>query len=266
MLKSSGYITFHGNLQKNVQSQSVEGNIYELWVEVPDIAKKAMPGQFVSIFLNDKSRLLPRPISICSVSSDKTGLRLVYRVTGKGSGTGFLSTMPRGANIDLLGPAGNGFPLDSTDTVLIGGGIGIPPLLELMKRLKGRRRAVLGYKGGSPFLKDEFEVYGRVYTASDDGSIGVKGTVMDAVLKNEIDLNHATVMACGPLPMLRALKEYCTLYDIKCYVSLEERMACSIGACLACVCNTVEKDSHSCVNNARVCKDGPVFPAEEVVL
>lgn len=254
MLKQRGCITSHRKIE----------DICELWLKAPDIARRALPGQFVSVFLKDKSRLLPRPISICGLSEDKNSLRLVYRITRKGSGTEALSNMKPGEEIDMLGPAGNGFPLESRDTMLIGGGIGIPPMLELAKSLRGKRTIVLGYKNSNTFLKAEFERYGEVYTASDDGSVGIKGTVIEVL--NENKLAASTVMACGPLPMLRAVKAYCALNNLECYVSLEERMACSIGACLACVCETVKKDGHSNVNNARICKDGPVFRADEVIL
>ena len=147
---------------------------------------------------------------------------------------------------------------------MIGGGIGIPPMLELAKELSCQVQAVLGYRDNSLFLKKEFENYGSVYVATEDGSAGTKGNVLDAIRENGL---HADIIfACGPTPMLKALKAYAGEQGIPCYLSLEERMACGIGACLACVCQSKEIDSHSHVHNKRICKDGPVFAAEEVEL
>ena len=120
---------------------------------------------------------------------------------------------------------------------------------------------VLGYRD-ELFLNKEFEAYGDVYVATEDGSAGTKGNVMDAIREN--GLKADMIYACGPTPMLRAIKQYAEEQGIECYISLEERMACGIGACLACVCKSKEKDAHSNVNNKRICKDGPVFLATEV--
>ena len=144
---------------------------------------------------------------------------------------------------------------------LMGGGIGIPPMLETAKQLDAEKIMVLGYRD-ELFLNKEFEAYGDVYVATEDGSAGTKGNVMDAIREN--GLKADMIYACGPTPMLRAIKQYAEEQGIECYISLEERMACGIGACLACVCKSKEKDAHSNVNNKRICKDGPVFLATEV--
>ncbi len=148
--------------------------------------------------------------------------------------------------------------------ILFGGGIGIPPMLELAKQLECDTEAVLGYRDGQLFLKSEFDEYSHVTVATEDGSVGTKGNVLDAVRQNNI--NGDIIFACGPTPMLRAIKEFALSNNIPCYVSLEEKMACGIGACLACVCKSTEKDEHSQVNNKRVCKEGPVFNVKEVEL
>ena len=109
---------------------------------------------------------------------------------------------------------------------------------------------------------DEFKAQGEVFVATEDGSFGTKGNVLDAIRENALTAD--IIYACGPTPMLRALKEYALEQKMECYISMEERMACGIGACLACVCKTKEKDAHSNVNNKRICKEGPVFRAEEV--
>ena len=123
---------------------------------------------------------------------------------------------------------------------------------------------VLGYRDANLFLKKEFEAYGQVYVATEDGSAGTRGNVLDAI--REHGLTADVMYACGPTPMLRALKEYAAQNHIRCYISLEEKMACGIGACLACVCKSKDVDHHTNVHNKRICKDGPVFLAEEVEL
>ena len=120
----------------------------------------------------------------------------------------------------------------------------------------------MGYRDSNTFLKEQFEENGAVYVSTEDGSVGTKGNVMDAIREN--GLTADIFYACGPAPMLRAIKNYAECNGIECYISLEERMACGIGACLACVCKTKEKDHHSNVNNKRICKDGPVFISTEV--
>lgn len=236
--------------------------IYSMWIEDKEIALAATPGQFISLYCNDGSRILPRPISICEIDKEKGRLRLVYRIAG--AGTKEIASYKPGEEIKVLGPLGNGFPLEAKKkAILIGGGIGIPPMLELAKQLDCEMDIVLGYRDIT-FLSEEFTSLGQVYVATEDGSAGMKGNVIDAIRNNE--LKAEVIFACGPTPMLRGIKEYAAQNEIKAYLSLEERMACGIGACLACVCKTKEKDHHTNVNNKRICKDGPVFLAEEIEL
>ena len=148
--------------------------------------------------------------------------------------------------------------------MLVGGGIGIPPLLETAKRLEAECRIVLGYRDSSLFLKEEFEQYGDVYIATEDGSAGIKGNVLDVIRQTDIKADR--IYSCGPKPILRALAAYAEEKNIPCHVSMEERMACGIGACLACVCKSREKDAHTNVHNKRICKEGPVFLSTEVEL
>lgn len=235
--------------------------IFSMWI-VTDIADEARPGQFISVYSQDGSRLLPRPISICEADPDEGRLRIVYRIAGKG--TDEFSKYVSGDSIDIMGPLGNGFPQEGENVFLIGGGIGVPPMLEMAKQLNCEKQIILGYRDENLFLWDEFEAYGEVFVATEDGSVGTKGNVLDAI--REQNLTADVIYACGPTPMLRAIKEYAAEKGIKCYISLEEKMACGIGACLACVCQSKDVDHHSNVHNKRICKDGPVFLAEEVEL
>lgn len=243
-----------------VRQEQIATDIYSLWLDTDRIATHAKPGQFVSLYCNEGSRLLPRPISICEIDKKEGQIRLVYRVAGKG--TDEFSKMCVGTQVKVVGPLGNGFTLKDKKAFLIGGGIGIPPMLELAKNLDCEKQMVLGYRNDELFLAEEFKQYGKVYVATEDGSVGTKGNVLDAIREN--GLKADIIYACGPTPMLRALKDYAAENNIECWISMEERMACGIGACLACVCKSKEKDAHSNVKNKRVCKEGPVFPAGEV--
>lgn len=246
---------------KVVRNDRLEEGVYDLWLEADDIAATSKPGQFISLYCNDGGRLLPRPISICEIDRHTGKVRLVYRVLGKG--TEEFAGLKSGELIDCIGPLGNGFTLEGSKALIIGGGIGIPPLLELAKQLDCEKNIVLGFRDHT-FLNKEFEEYGNVYLSTEDGSIGTKGNVIDAI--KEHNLTADIIYACGPTPMLRGVKEYAAVNQIKAQLSLEERMACGIGACLACVCNTSEVDHHSNVNNKRICKEGPVFYANEVII
>lgn len=248
------------------QIKLAEG-IYSMWLGFPEdlrIAGEAVPGQFISMYSSDGSRLLPRPISICEINAPANLLRVVYRIAGKG--TEEFSHMEAGGSIDVIAPLGNGFDTSYAEegkrVLLIGGGIGIPPMLGLAAVLKCDATAVLGYRDNSLFLKEDFLPYAKVYVSTEDGSEGVKGNVIDAIRHYGIEAD--IIYACGPLPMLRGIKAYAAENGIKAQVSLEERMACGIGACLGCVCTSKEKDAHTNVNNKRICKDGPVFDAMEI--
>lgn len=245
-----------------ISQECLAPGIYSMWLET-EIADEAQPGQFVSLYSQDGSRLLPRPISLCEIKKGK--LRLVYRVAG--AGTMEFSALKSGDQLAVLGPLGNGFPLEEAAgkrAFIIGGGIGVPPMVELSRRISGEKLLVMGYRDSQMFLKEELEMGGPLYVATEDGSFGTKGNVLDAIRENGLWAD--VIFACGPAPMLRALKAYAQEQGIPAWISMEERMACGIGACLACVCESREVDSHSHVKNKRICKDGPVFLAEEVEL
>ena len=218
--------------------------VFDLRLLAPQIAAAAKPGQFVNVFLNNEAHILPRPISLCNIDREDGILRLVYRVTKEGSGTEELSRYPAGTELMLLGP----------------------PLLELLWALPGKKTALLGYRSkGQLFLLEDFAVAAdEVKIATEDGSLGIQGNVVD--LLRALPEKPKAILSCGPLPMLRALKAYAAEEGIPLWVSMEERMACGIGACLGCITESTEVDAHSNVKNKRVCADGPVFRAEEVVL
>ena len=248
-----------------LSQERIAQDIYSMWIRT-EAAQTAVPGQFLSMYTNDGSKLLPRPISICEINRTDGSLRVVYRVTGRHTGTELFSRMQEGDTIPVIGPLGNGFSYEKAQgkrAFLIGGGIGVPPILELAKQMKcDKKQIIVGYRDRETFLKDEFEQNGEVYISTEDGSVGTKGNVMDAIRENALGAD--IIYACGPTPMLRAVKAYAEENGIECYISLEERMACGIGACLACVCKSKERDHHTNVNNKRICKDGPVFLSTEV--
>lgn len=250
-------------LTATVKSQrEIAQGIYDLRLST-ELAAGAKAGQFVCLYPKDKSTLLPRPISICEADGENGILRLVYRVVGKG--TAEFSGLKEGETVEILGNLGNGFPLEEgagKRVFIMGGGIGIPPMLELAKRLQAGKQIIVGYRDRDTFLKEELEQHGSVYVATEDGSVGSRGNVMDAIRENGLCAD--IIFACGPMPMLRAIKRYAEEQGIPAYISLEEHMACGVGACLGCVVKTREIDSHSHVNNARICTDGPVFEAGEV--
>ncbi len=245
-----------------VSQNEIAEQIYDMWLET-DLAKETHPGQFVAVYPKNAATLLPRPISICETDKQRNRLRLVYRVAG--SGTKEFSGYQAGDSIFLLGILGNGFPLDKAKgktVFLMGGGIGIPPMLQLAKELDAEKQIVVGYRNQELFLCEDLKQYGNIYVVTEDGSAGSKGNVMDAIRENKLQADM--IMACGPMPMLRAIKKYAEENGIEAYISLEERMACGVGACLGCVCKMKEVNHHSHVHNARICTDGPVFEAREV--
>lgn len=246
-----------------IEQEKIASEIYSLWIQTGQIAGEAKPGQFLSLYSRDESRMLPRPVSICEIDREKGRIRMVYRVCGKG--TEEFSHLIPGDRLEVLGPLGNGFPLDTgaKKAFLMGGGIGIPPMVQLARELDIKVQVIAGYRD-EQFLTDELAEHGSLYIATEDGSVGTKGNVMDAV--REHALTADIIYACGPKPMLRAIKAYAEEKGIPCWISMEERMACGIGACLACVCRSKEVDGHTHVHNKRVCKDGPVFLSTEVEL
>ncbi len=159
---------------KVVSQETLATDVYSLVLEAPEIASQAIAGQFVSVYTHDGSKMLPRPISLCGIDREAGTLRLVYRVVG--FGTKEFSQLAAGDTVDILGPLGNGFMKSDKKAILIGGGIGIPPMLQLAKELDCEKSVVLGYRD-EIFLNEEFERYAQVYMSSEDGQHGVKGNV-----------------------------------------------------------------------------------------
>lgn len=250
-----------------VSNREIASGIYDMWLETK-LAGGAAAGQFIGVYPADRSTLLPRPISICEADRERGRLRIVFRVAGKG--TEEFSACREGDEVKILGILGNGYPLKEAagkSVIAFGGGIGIPPLVELAKALREQGSdvtVVAGYRDHELFLKEDLEKHARVYIATEDGSAGIKGNVLTVM--EEKNLQAELLMACGPMPMLRAVKGYSEKHGIRAFISLEERMACGVGACLGCVCRTSKTDPHSHVKNARICTDGPVFDAADVDL
>lgn len=229
-------------------------------IYAPELSKEAVPGQFLHIKCGEAD-MLRRPISICNNENDV--LTIVFQVKGKG--TEWLAKRKEGDELDILGPLGNGFRIpQSGKTIIVGGGIGVPPMLLTAKACPGETAAILGFRDKSRvILKDEFDkVCSSVCITTDDGSFGTAGTAavpLEELLKTG---EYKSVLACGPKVMLKSVYEICVKYSADCQVSLEERMGCGIGACLVCACK-IQKDGHE--HMSHVCKDGPVFNASEVV-
>ncbi|HBG02009.1 MAG TPA: NAD-dependent dihydroorotate dehydrogenase B electron transfer subunit [Firmicutes bacterium] len=247
-------------VQKNRQ---LMGDVFALELTGEFCYEEVMPGQFVHVLIGDgMGHPLRRPLSIACCDPAKRSLTLVYRVVG--DGTKWLSTRHKGEAIDVLGPLGRGFPAPEMpgQVLIVGGGVGIPPLYQLARELAAQNvltDIVLGFKTkGEAFWAEEFGAYGQVTVCTEDGSLGEKGVVTTVL---GTDRDWSTVYSCGPKPMLQALKSHFQGRDIKGYVSLEERMACGVGACWGCTCQSADS---SWVR--RICKEGPVFPWEEIRL
>ena len=245
-------------LGKILLNDCIEKDVYKMVIQQEEAAKNVAPGQFVNLYTKSESMLLPRPISICEVGDDT--LTLVYGVVGQG--TKEFSSYVAGDTIKLTTALGNGFtPAEAAVHVLVGGGIGVPPLVELAKHLKGSKIAVIGFRE-APFLVERLEELGvKVYVATDNGAHGFKGNVVDLMESEDIVGDY--YYSCGPKPMLRALTSWCESKGKPVQVSLEERMGCGYGACVGCVCKTKAANEVG-YEQKKVCKDGPVFLGSEV--
>jgi len=221
------------------------------------LAYAARAGQFLHIKCGDN--LLRRPFGICR--ADGEALQIVFEI--KGEGTRWLAGREPGQNLNILGPLGNGFKMPEGDILAIGGGLGVPPMLFTAQSANGAVTAILGFREANKLImKSEFEaVCDKVYITTEDGSRGIRGTIagpLEGLLENG---GYSAVLACGQRAMLASVAALCSQFGVPCQVSMEERMGCGIGACLVCACATVSGAQHM----SRVCKDGPVFNANDIV-
>lgn len=243
-----------------INHKEIIPGVWKMELAAPEITKTARPGQFIQLYPPDERNLLARPISLSSIS--KESVTVVYRVVGQG--TRQFSYLQVNDTLRVMGPLGNGFtfPAAGTKNIIVGGGLGIPPLLELAKRLHGNTTVLLGYQD-VPFMAEDFQRLGlEVHIASQTGKYGFHGTVLD--LLEIIAPSAGEMFACGSHQMLQSVSRWAKGYNIPIQVSLEERMACGLGACLGCGVK-IQKPGAQDWKYLRVCKDGPVFSGEEVV-
>ena len=248
-----------------VKQEEIAPGIFEM-VLTGDMVEEVKAGQFLHIRVPDPSKLLRRPISVSSVDKLAKTVTIIYRV--EGDGTRLLSLMTAGQTLDVMGPQGNGFDLSIVSkgqkALVIGGGIGVPPMVEVAKELheKGVEvTAVLGFATkDAVILTEHLAQYGQVIVTTDDGSYGIKGYVSTVI--DQFEGTFDAIYACGAPGMLAYVDN--TFADHpQAFISLEERMACGMGACYACVVHLKDATQDS---NERVCHEGPVFPTGHVIL
>lgn len=248
-----------------VKKEKLIEGIYKYTVKAPEIAKEAKAGQFLEIRVSEVGEpFLRRPISIFNI--DGENIEFIFQVRGKG--TEILAQVEEGKLIDIMGPLGKGsYDVKNYNNVaIIGGGIGIYPLYELTKELKGKANlnVYLGFRDKSLVTcEKEFEKIGlnKLVITTDDGSYKEKGFAIDFMKKDIEEHKVDMIFACGPMPMLKAIKAYAEENNIPCQISLEERMGCGIGACLGCAVKVISDGE---IRYGHVCKDGPVFNSKDV--
>ncbi|RKQ37420.1 dihydroorotate dehydrogenase electron transfer subunit [Oceanobacillus halophilus] len=242
-----------------ISSRQVAKDTTEMVLQNTYISETSVPGQFLHIFLDGHT--LRRPISIADINKDRQTVTILFKKLG--DGTEQLAKVTEGMLLDVLGPSGNGFDmcLEEGDTaLLIGGGIGVPPMYSLGKKYSERNIqvvSVLGFQSKEyVFYEEKFKELGKTHIVTNDGSYGAKGFVTDVLCKVR-GFDH--YYSCGPIPMLKSVKN--TLEGKRGSISLEERMGCGIGACYACVVPAQTEEGYK-----KICSDGPVFDVLEVVL
>lgn len=253
------------HLLRIISNTEIARNIFEMKLTGPGTATMTVPGQFLHVSVGKHtSKLLRRPLSICDVDLVRKEVTLLYRA--QGDGTKQLSLKQTGEIVDVLGPLGNGFSVELIDesktALLIGGGIGVPPLYYLGKKLRDRGvnvKFILGYQSSEDsFYVEKFQEVGETVVTTVDGSLGLKGFVTDAM--DQLTSKEPVIYSVGPAVMLNAVEQKAA--GLNGFISLEERMGCGIGACFACVCPTESRQS----GYVKICSDGPVFRMGEVVL
>lgn len=244
-----------------ISKQAIAKGIFDLTIKCPEIADITKAGQFAQV--SAEGFFLRRPISICDIDKENGTIRLVFEVRGKG--TDKISMLNKGDLIDIIAPLGNGFKVldKGKKAICIGGGIGTPPMVGIAKEYGENATVISGFRSANAvILQDDFKAQGNeTVLCTDDGTAGIHGFVTDA-LKEKLESEKPDIIyACGPMPMLKAIVTMAEEYGIETQVSLEQRMACGVGACLVCVCRTV-KDGKEIFSH--VCTDGPVFDGKEV--
>ncbi len=242
-----------------IKKEELCSGIYDFTVEAPEIARAAETGQFLHIACGGPT-FLRRPISICDTGD--TTVRFIFQV--KGEGTRELAKHDTGDLIDIMGPLGHGFSVKQGErSVVIGGGIGIFPLLKIARNTDSA--VFLGFRTKElVVLEDDFKAASdNVTICTDDGSYGYNGFAVAAMGEYLIDNRPDAIYSCGPTPLLKIVKQIAENMDIPCQLSLEQRMGCGIGACLTCVCET---KNEGMAKYQQVCTCGPVFDSKEVVL
>ncbi len=242
------------------EKRAAARGVFDITVSCPEVAELAQPGQFAQVAA--EGFFLRRPISICDIDKARGTIRLVFEVRGKG--TEKISQLNVGDVIDIIAPLGKGFTaLQNAKAVCVGGGIGTPPMLGIAKQYGENAQVISGFRTAqAAILQEDFAAACcGVTLCTDDGTAGIHGFVTEP-LKYRLERDKPDIIyACGPAPMLKGIAKLAKQYGVKCEVSLEQRMACGVGACLVCVCKTV-KDGEQYLSH--VCKDGPVFDSEEV--
>lgn len=246
-----------------ISKQNLAKNIYDYVIAAKEIADLASPGQFVHIRVKGFS--LRRPISLCEIDREQGTIRIVFEI--RGEGTQEIAKLNEGDLIDVMGPLGKGFTMldPSSKIIVVGGGIGVPPMYEVARHYHENATAITGFRSANAvILNTDFQKAGaKLMLCTDDGTMGAKGFVTSALKHRLLEGSADMIYACGPHMMLKGVVELANEYHIPCEVSLEERMGCGVGACLVCACRTVKNGEEYL---AHVCKDGPVFRAEDVIL
>jgi len=241
-----------------ISQQELRADVFSLELEAPQIAREAVPGQFVQVRIPSDSFVLRRPLGVASADQAKNRITLIYREVGKGT-VALTGAMP-GETINVLGPLGHGFSSAFEHPLLVGGGLGLSPLLFYAESLHGKADVLMGGRTADELFWKELyaDQAGEIFLTTDDGSLGTKGfvtTLLPELLEKKA---YDGVSVCGPEIMMRNVAKIAAEYGIPCEVSLERRMGCGLGACLSCSIDTTDG------KRKKVCKDGPVFPAQEV--
>lgn len=245
---------------KILANEAINANVKRMVIEAPQIAEAAQPGQFVHVKKPDSVNFLRRPFSIADADRENGTITLIYRIVGKG--TAEYAAMKVGEAFSILGPIGNGFALKDGRPLLIGGGVGIAPLIYLSRQLKDQKPILLiGGKNKDEVFWEKYlqEFADKIYITTDDGSVGFKGFTVQLLPQILAENNIEHIYTCGPNIMMEGVAKLAHEHDIDCQVSLEKRMACGIGVCLGCTF-----ESKLTGKRRKVCTEGPVFASKEV--